>query len=175
MQLDRFCEQTLVHTGQNYDAQLGDVFFEELGLRQPDRQLAVRGGTFAEQAAQIIQRADEVLGEVQPDRVLVLGDTNSGLGAIVAARRGVPVYHLEAGNRAYDDRIPEEINRRIIDHCSSVLMPYTHRSKENLRREGIERQRIFVTGNQIGRASCRERGEIWEVGGSLEERVYRGS
>jgi UDP-N-acetylglucosamine 2-epimerase (non-hydrolysing) len=149
VQLDRFCEQTIVHTGQNYDSQLSDVFFKELGLREPDRQLAVRGTTFAEQAAQIIQRTDEILAELQPDRLLILGDTNSGLAAIAAARRGVPVYHLEAGNRAFDDRIPEEINRRIIDHCSAVLMPYTHRSKENLLREGIERQRIFVVGNPI--------------------------
>src|SRR5207248_10021579 len=89
------------------------------------------------------------IAEIQPDRVLILGDTNSGLAAIAAARRGIPVYHLEAGNRAFDDRIPEEINRRVIDHCSAVLMPYTHRSKENLVREGIERQRTFVIGNPI--------------------------
>jgi UDP-N-acetylglucosamine 2-epimerase (non-hydrolysing) len=94
-------------------------------------------------------RSNEAIDRIKPDRVLILGDTNSGLSSIVAARRGIPVFHLEAGNRCYDDRVPEEINRRIIDHCSTVLMPYTHRSKENLLREGIERDRIFVVGNPI--------------------------
>ena len=147
--LDRFCEQVLVHTGQNYDENLSDVFLHQLDLRQPDLYLGVRASDFADQVAQIIARSSEALDKVQPDRLLILGDTNSGLAAIVAARRGIPVFHLEAGNRCYDDRVPEEINRRIIDHCSNVLMPYTHRSKENLLREGIERERIFVIGNPI--------------------------
>lgn len=147
--LDLFCEQILVHTGQNYDPSLSDVFFAELGLRPPDIHLGIQAATFAEQVGQIIARSGEVLAQEQPDRLLILGDTNSGLAAIVAARMGIPVYHMEAGNRCYDDRVPEEINRRVIDHCSSVLMPYTHRSKENLLREGIERQRIFVIGNPI--------------------------
>lgn len=147
--LDAFCKQVLVHTGQNYDEDLSDVFFSELGLRQPDLYLGVETTHFAEQAAQIIARAGEAMGQVEPDRLLILGDTNSGLAAIVGARRGIPVFHLEAGNRCYDDRVPEEINRRIIDHCSTVLMPYTHRSKENLLREGVDRDRIFVIGNPI--------------------------
>lgn len=147
--LDRFCEQVLVHTCQNYDENLSDVFFRELGLRQPDVYLGVQATDFAEQVGQIITRAGEAMEQVRPDRLLILGDTNSALAAIVAARRGIPVFHLEAGNRCYDDRVPEEINRRIIDHCSTVLMPYTHRSKENLLREGIERDRIFVIGNPI--------------------------
>ncbi len=147
--LDRFCEQVLVHTGQNYDENLSDVFVRELDLRQPDLYLGVQATDFAEQVGQIIARAGQAMDQVRPDRLLILGDTNSGLAAIVAARRGIPVFHLEAGNRCYDDRVPEEINRRIIDHCSTVLMPYTHRSKENLLREGIERDRIFVIGNPI--------------------------
>lgn len=147
--LDGFCEHTLVYTGQNYDPNLSDVFFAELGVRQPDIHLGIQASGFAGQAAQILERVDQVLDRVRPDRLLILGDTNSGLAAIVAARRGIPVYHMEAGNRCYDDRVPEEINRRIIDHSSTVLMPYTQRSKENLLREGIERQRIFVTGNPI--------------------------
>jgi len=147
--LDRFCEQVLVHTGQNFDENLSDVFFRELGLRQPDLYLGVQATDFAEQVGQIIAKSDQAMDQVRPDRLLILGDTNSGLAAIVAARRGIPVFHLEAGNRCYDDRVPEEINRRIIDHCSTVLMPYTHRSKENLLREGIERERIFVIGNPI--------------------------
>lgn len=147
--LDLFCDQVLVHTGQNYDKNLSDIFFEELGLRSPDIHLGIQATIFADQVGQIIARAGEVFARVKPDRVLLLGDTNSALAAIVAARMGIPVYHMEAGNRCYDDRVPEEINRRIIDHCSNVLMPYTHRSKENLLREGIERQRIFVIGNPI--------------------------
>jgi len=147
--LDSFCEQILVHTGQNYDPNLSDIFFSELGLRQPDIYLGIKSTNFAEQAGQIIAKAGEILGRVNPDRLLILGDTNSALAAIVGARMGIPVYHMEAGNRCYDDRVPEEINRRVIDHCSNVLMPYTYRSKENLIREGIERQRIFVIGNPI--------------------------
>jgi len=147
--LDRFCKHVLVHTGQNYDENLSDVFFRELDVRQPDIDLGVQTFDFAEQVGQILTRAGEAMEKVKPDRVMILGDTNSGLAAIVAARLGIPVFHLEAGNRCYDDRVPEEINRRIIDHCSTVLMPYTHRSKENLLREGIDRNRIYVIGNPI--------------------------
>ena len=148
-QLDQFCEQVLVHTGQNYDPNLSDIFFQELDLRQPDVYLGIQAPSFAEQAGQILTKVGEVLKKESPDRLLILGDTNSGLGAVIAARMGIPVFHMEAGNRCFDDRVPEEINRRIIDHCSDILMPYTHRSSENLVREGIERQRIFVTGNPI--------------------------
>jgi len=147
--LDASCEQVLVHTGQNYDPNLSDIFFTELDLRPPDIDLGVQAAEFARQVGQILARSGEVLAQEKPDRLLVLGDTNSGLAAIVGARMGCPVYHMEAGNRCYDDRVPEEVNRRIIDHCSTVLMPYTHRSKENLLREGIARQRIFVVGNPI--------------------------
>jgi len=147
--LDRFCKHVLVYTGQNYDENLSQVFFRELGVRQPDIDLGVQTSDFAEQVGQIITRAGEAMQKVKPDRVMILGDTNSGLAAIVAARRGIPVFHLEAGNRCYDDRVPEEINRRIIDHCSTVLMPYTNRSRDNLLREGIEHDRIFVIGNPI--------------------------
>ena len=147
--LDGLCEQTLVHTGQNYDPNLSDIFFEELGVRQPDEFWGIKAGTFGDQIAEMIRKSAEYFTKAQPDRVLILGDTNSGLAAMVAARMQIPVYHMEAGNRCYDDRVPEEINRRVIDHCSKVLMPYTHRSKENLIREGIDRTRIYVTGNPI--------------------------
>ena len=147
--LDRFCTHRLVHTGQNYDPLLSDVFFEQLGVRAPDIHLGITAAGFAPQVGQLLPGVARVLEEQRPDRILVLGDTNSGLAAIVAARMGIPVFHMEAGNRCYDDRVPEEINRRVIDHASSVLMPYTLRSKENLVREGIERERIFVTGNPI--------------------------
>jgi UDP-N-acetylglucosamine 2-epimerase (non-hydrolysing) len=148
-QLDRHCEQVLVYTGQNFDPALSDVFFSELRLRAPDVHLGIRAATFAEQFSELIARAGPLLQRVRPDRLLLLGDTNSALVAILAARMGIPVYHMEGGNRAYDDRVPEEINRRVIDHCSSVLMPYTERSAANLVREGIERERVFVTGNPI--------------------------
>lgn len=147
--LDGLCEHILVHTGQNYDPNLSDIFFAELGVRRPDIHLGIKQPGFAAQVGSILTGTGRVFAEHQPDRVLILGDTNSGLAALVAARMRIPVYHMEAGNRCYDNRVPEEINRRVIDHSSDVLMPYTHRSKENLLREGIERQRIFVTGNPI--------------------------
>jgi len=147
--LDKYSEHIAVHTGQNYDEKLSDIFIRDLGLRSPDIHLGVRSSTFGEQVGQILSRVDNVLTEYRPDKVLILGDTNSALSAIVAARLGIPVFHMEAGNRCYDDRVPEEVNRRIIDHSSAVLMPYTERSKENLVNEGIERERIYVTGNPI--------------------------
>jgi UDP-N-acetylglucosamine 2-epimerase (non-hydrolysing) len=147
--LDQHCEHTMVHTGQNFDTSLSDIFFRDLGVRDPDIHLGIRSESFGDQIGQILSKFEAVLKEVQPDRVLILGDTNSALSAIVAARKGIPVFHMEAGNRCYDDRVPEEVNRRIIDHSSAVLLPYTERSKENLVREGIERERIYVTGNPI--------------------------
>lgn len=147
--LDQHSEHTTVHTGQNYTESLSDIFLRDLEVRQPDFHLGIRSNGFGEQVGQILSKTDELLEQVKPDRLLLLGDTNSALTAIVAARRGIPVFHMEAGNRCYDNRVPEEINRRIIDHASTILMPYTERSKENLVREGIERERIFVTGNPI--------------------------
>jgi UDP-N-acetylglucosamine 2-epimerase (non-hydrolysing) len=148
--LDRLAaSHVLVHTGQNFDSSLSDLFFEELGVRHPDHYLAARGDTFGEQIGRIISLSERVLREEQPDRLLILGDTNSALCSIVAKRLGIPIYHMEAGNRCYDDRVPEEVNRRIVDHSSDVLMPYTERSRANLLREGIEGRRIFVTGNPI--------------------------
>jgi UDP-N-acetylglucosamine 2-epimerase (non-hydrolysing) len=147
--LDRLCEHVLIHTGQNFDPLLSELFFQELGVRQPDHFLGVRGNSFGEQIGHIFIEGERVLLEERPDRVLILGDTNSGLVAVVAKRLGIPVYHMEAGNRCYDDRVPEEVNRRVIDHSSDVLMPYTERSRANLLREGIEARRIFVTGNPI--------------------------
>lgn len=146
--LDGLCDQVIVHTGQNYDANLNDVFFEQLGIRQPDYYLGATG-TFAEQIGKILTELEKVVAKEKPDRFLVLGDTNSSVGAIVMKRLGVPVYHMEAGNRCYDDRVPEEVNRRIIDHSSDILLPYTERSRANLIREGIEGNRIYVTGNPI--------------------------
>jgi UDP-N-acetylglucosamine 2-epimerase (non-hydrolysing) len=147
--LDRWCDHVLVHTGQNYDDRLSGLFFRELGVREPDVYMDARGNGFADQVGQIVARSEELFLEHRPDRLLILGDTNSGLSALVARRLGIPVYHMEAGNRCFDDRVPEEVNRRVIDHSSSVLMPYTERSRANLLREGFPGERIYVTGNPI--------------------------
>jgi len=147
--LDRFANHILVHTGQNFDRQLSDVFFDELQVRKPDHHLGTVGNTLAEQIGQILLRTEAIFLREKPDRLLILGDTNSALCAIIAKRLGIPVFHMEAGNRCYDDRVPEEINRRLIDHSSDVLMPYTERSRANLLREGIAGERIYVIGNPI--------------------------
>jgi UDP-N-acetylglucosamine 2-epimerase (non-hydrolysing) len=147
--LDEHEDHFLVHTGQNYDDRLNGLFFRELGIREPDHYMGVRAATFGEQVGQILSKAESLFLEHRPDRLLVLGDTNSGLTAVIARRPGIPVFNMEAGNRCYDDRVPEEVNRRVIDHSSSVLLPYTNRSRENLLQEGIHGSRIFVTGNPI--------------------------
>ncbi len=147
--LDAVCDHVLVHTGQNYDHSLTGVFIEELGVRTPDQVLSVRSATPGAQIAKILVESEKVLAAHRPDRLLLLGDTNSSLSAIVAKRMGIPVFHMEAGNRCYDERVPEEVNRRVIDHSSDVLMPYTERSRANLLREGIAGDRIFVVGNPI--------------------------
>lgn len=147
--LDQSCDHVLVNTGQNFDPRLSDVFFSELEVRAPNHHMGVQATSAADQVGQIFARGEALLRDEQPDRLLILGDTNSGLLAFVAKRMGIPVYHMEAGNRCYDDRVPEEVNRRVIDHCSDVLMPYTERSRANLLREGFAGDRVYVTGNPI--------------------------
>jgi UDP-N-acetylglucosamine 2-epimerase (non-hydrolysing) len=147
--LDESCEHVLVHTGQNFDDRLSGLFFRELGLREPDVYLGIRRVGFAEQIGELLRASGELLTRYAPDTLLILGDTNTGLAAFIAKRMGIRVCHMEAGNRCYDDSVPEEVNRRVIDHCSAVLMPYTHRSADNLVREGIDRRRVYVTGNPI--------------------------
>lgn len=147
--LDSLCDHRLVHTGQNFDVNLSEIFFKQLNVRKPDYYMGVSGDSFGEQIGQIIIESEKILNAEKPDRLLLLGDTNSALSSVVAKRMGIPVYHMEAGNRCFDDRVPEEVNRRIIDHSSDVLMPYTERSRQNLLREGIPSQNIYVTGNPI--------------------------
>ncbi len=147
--LDALCDHVLVHTGQNFDPKLSDVFLDELGIRAPDYAFPGTSASFAEQLSGIMTNVGRVLADEKPDAMLVLGDTNSALSVLLAKRAGIPVFHMEAGNRCYDDSVPEEVNRRVIDHCSTVLMPYTQRSKENLLREGVAGERIFVTGNPV--------------------------
>jgi UDP-N-acetylglucosamine 2-epimerase (non-hydrolysing) len=146
--LDAVGEHLLVNTGQNFDSRLNDIFFQQLGIRSPDFRLEIAGG-FGEQMGGLLGKMEQILRKEKPDKFLVLGDTNSALSAVVAKRLGIPVYHMEAGNRCYDDRVPEEVNRRIIDHSSDVLLPYTQRSRQNLLAEGIPGRRIYVTGNPI--------------------------
>lgn len=147
--LDTLCEQVLVFTGQNYDPSLSSQFFEQLEVRPPDYSLHTRADSAWAQIGNILAQTDALLEKERPDRFLVLGDTNSALTAQCAKRRGIAVYHMEAGNRCFDDRVPEEVNRRVIDHASDVLLPYTNRSRDHLLREGFHPSRIYVTGNPI--------------------------
>ena len=147
--LDRYADHFVLHTGQNYDKTLLGIFFKDLRLRQPDLILDTKANTPFEQIGKILLGAEKVMLKFKPDRLLLLGDTNSSLVSIVAKRLGIKVLHVEAGNRCYDDRVPEEVNRRVIDHSSDILMPYTERSRANLIREGIAGEKIFVVGNPI--------------------------
>jgi len=147
--LDQYCNHVLVHTGQNFDDNLSSIFFKEMNIREPDYYLGIQADNFGEQIGRIFIEAEKVILKEKPDRLLVLGDTNSGLVSIIARRMGIPVFHMEAGNRCYDYRVPEEVNRITIDHCSTILLPYTYRSKENLLAEGIKNELIYVIGNPI--------------------------
>lgn len=152
--LDRHSQLVLVNTSQNYVDCLNGNFVKELEIRDVNYSLGVSSGRFALQLSEIMVGVDRVLDIEQPDRVLVLGDTTSALSSIVAARRSIPIFHMEAGNRCYDTSVPEEINRKIIDNISTILMPYTERSARNLVREGVDVKRIFVTGNPIYEVLC---------------------
>jgi len=147
--LDRHLEHVLIHTGQNYDYELNQIFFDDLELRPPDHFLEAAGATAAETIGQVITRADAVLREVAPDAVLILGDTNSCLASISAKRLRIPVFHMEAGNRCFDERVPEEINRRIVDHTADINMPYSDISRSYLLAEGLPADRIVKTGSPM--------------------------
>lgn len=147
--LDAQVDHTVVHTGQNYDYELSEVFFDDLEIRKPDFFLEAAGATPAETIGQVIARIDPLLAQVQPDAVLILGDTNSCLAAITAKRRKIPVFHMEAGNRCFDERVPEEINRKIVDHISDINMPYSSISREYLLREGMAPDRVIKTGSPM--------------------------
>ncbi len=147
--LDQLNDHILIHTGQNYDSRLSNIFFEELELRQPDYYLGAKATSFGEQISIIMREIEKLFFKLKPNKVLILGDTNSGLSAIIAERMLIPVYHMEAGNRCYDLKVPEEKNRKIIDSISTIAIPYTPNSKENLLKEGIPKNKIFVSGNPI--------------------------
>jgi UDP-N-acetylglucosamine 2-epimerase (non-hydrolysing) len=147
--LDRECDHVLIHTGQNYDYELNDIFFLDLGIRKPDFFLNAAGANAAETIGQVIVKSDAVLEKVAPEAFLVLGDTNSCLAALAAKRRKIPVFHMEAGNRCFDQRVPEEINRKIVDHISDLNMPYSDISREYLLREGLPPDRVIKTGSPM--------------------------
>jgi UDP-N-acetylglucosamine 2-epimerase (non-hydrolysing) len=147
--LDRYVEHVVVHTGQNYDYELNQVFFDDLGLRKPDYFLDAAGKNGAETVGNVINKTDAVLEAVKPDALLVLGDTNSCMAAYPAKRRKIPIFHMEAGNRCFDMRVPEEINRRIVDHISDINMPYSDISRDYLLREGLAPDRVIKTGSPM--------------------------
>ena len=147
--MDQHFEHVLVHTGQNYDYELSEVFFDDLGIRKPDFYLGAAGPTASETAGLVISHSDRVLREIRPDAVLILGDTNSCLSAYAAKRLKIPVFHMEAGNRCFDERVPEEINRRLVDHISDINLPYSQISRQYLLAEGFPADRIIVTGSPM--------------------------
>jgi UDP-N-acetyl-L-fucosamine synthase len=147
--LDRYMDHTLVHTGQNYDYELNEIFFSDLELRRPDHYLGAAGASAAETIGQLIIKIDPLLAELKPDALLVLGDTNSCLAAIPAKRRKIPIFHMEAGNRCFDQRVPEETNRKIVDHTSDVNLTYSDIAREYLLREGLPPERIIKTGSPM--------------------------
>jgi len=158
--LDRYTEHVLIHTGQNYDYELNQVFFDDLEIRRPDIFLQAAGKSAAETIGLIIGKSSEVLAEIKPDAVLLLGDTNSCLAALSAKRLKIPVFHMEAGNRCFDERVPEEINRKIVDHISDINLPYSDISREYLLREGLPADRIIKTGSPMFEVLSYYRGKI---------------
>lgn len=149
IKLDEYVNHIMVHTGQSFDYEMDKVFFEDLKLRKPDYFLEVKSSTLGEQLAKILVKTEEVLKKEKPDAVLILGDTNSALAAIIAKRMHIPIFHMEAGNRSFDENVPEEINRRIVDHISDVNLPYSENARQYLIREGIHPGTLFVTGTPL--------------------------
>jgi UDP-N-acetylglucosamine 2-epimerase (non-hydrolysing) len=148
-ELDRQTRHVLVHTGQNYDYELNQIFFEQLEIRRPDHFLKAAGKTAAATIGNVIARADEVMAQKCPDALLLLGDTNSCLAVIAAKRRRIPVFHMEAGNRCFDERVPEELNRRLVDHAADINLPYTEHARRYLLREGIRPETVIKTGSPM--------------------------
>ena len=147
--LDDFTDHVIVHTGQSWDYELNEVFFEDLGVRKPDHFLGTGGGTLGETLGKILSKSEKVLAEERPDAVLVLGDTNSAISAIMARRMKIPVYHMEAGNRSFDRNVPEETNRKLVDHIADFNLVYTEHARRHLLSEGIHHRRIYLTGSPM--------------------------
>lgn len=149
VKLDEFCDHHLVHTGQNYDYELNEIFFEQLSLRRPDTFLDAAGKNGAETISNVIAKVDDLLEVEKPEALLVLGDTNSCMAALPAKRRKIPIFHMEAGNRCFDLRVPEEINRRIVDHIADINLPYSSIARDYLLREGLSPERVIKTGSPM--------------------------
>lgn len=147
--LDQYCDHVLVHTGQNYDYELNEIFFQDLGIRKPDHFLNAAGASGAETIGKVIIAVDQVLAEVQPEAVLILGDTNSCMAVLPAKRRKIPTFHMEAGNRCFDMRVPEEINRRIVDHTADINLTYSTIARDYLLREGLPPDMVIKTGSPM--------------------------
>ena len=147
--LDAYTDHVIVHTGQNWDFELNDVFFEDLGVRKPDHFLGTGGGSLGETLGKILTESERVIAAEKPDAVLVLGDTNSAISAIMARRMKIPVYHMEAGNRSFDRNVPEETNRKLVDHISDFNLVYTEHARRHLLSEGVHHRRIYLTGSPI--------------------------
>ena len=147
--LDEYCDHLIIHTGQNYDYELNEVFFKDLGVRKPDYFLNAAGKNAAETIGQVIIKVDDVLEQEKPEAMLVLGDTNSCISAIPAKRRKIPIFHMEAGNRCFDQRVPEETNRKIVDHTADINMTYSDIAREYLLAEGVPADRIIKTGSPM--------------------------
>lgn len=158
--LDAVTDHLLVHTGQNFDHELNGIFFEELGIRKPNFSLNVAGSTAADTIANTIRDVDVLLEKTKPDAVLILGDTNSCLAVIAAKRRKIPIFHMEAGNRCFDARVPEEINRSIVDHVSDINLCYTEHARRNLLREGLPEDRVIKTGSPMKEVICFNKSKI---------------
>ncbi len=147
--LDEYCDHVIVHTGQNYDYTLNEIFFEDLSIRKPDHFLGSGGGTLGETLGKILSESERVITAEKPDAVLILGDTNSAISAIMARRMKIPVYHMEAGNRSFDRNVPEETNRKLVDHISDFNLVYTEHARRHLLAEGIQHRRIYLTGSPM--------------------------
>lgn len=148
-QLDEYCEHRIVHTGQNYDYELNEVFFDDLGVRRPDHFLGAGGGSLGETLGKILFESERVIALERPDAVLILGDTNSALSSIMARRMHVPIYHMEAGNRSFDRNVPEETNRKLVDHIADFNLVYTEHARRHLLAEGLSHRRIYLTGSPM--------------------------
>ncbi len=157
---DHYFEHTLVHTGQNYDYELNQIFFDELNIRKPDYYLEVVERNLGQTIGKIIAESYRIMIEVKPDAVLILGDTNSALSAIPAKRLKIPIFHMEAGNRSFDQNLPEEINRKIVDHIADINLPYTEHARRNLLSEGILKEHVFVTGSPMREILTKHREKI---------------
>ena len=160
--LDQYTNHVIVHTGQNYDYELNEIFFEDLGVRKPNHFLGSGGGSLGETLGKILTESERVIAVEQPDAVLVLGDTNSAISAIMARRMKVPVYHMEAGNRSFDRNVPEETNRKLVDHIADFNLVYTEHARRHLLSEGIQHRRVYLTGSPMREVLVHYRGQIEE-------------